>query len=154
MPERIYLDSCVLNRPTDDQTQERIRSEVAAIARVLDEVAAGNAEWIASDALAFELGRNPHLQRRQDSLDLLAFASETYESAASTYLRMDQLCAEGYGVFDALHLAIAEEAGVASLLTVDDRFLRRAATRPAEARPMVENPLDWLRRRQPWLIKR
>ncbi len=73
---------------------------------------------------------------------------------ASAMLRARQLQASGIGDFDALHLAIAEEAQVAVLLSVDDRFIKRAARRPAPNLTLVENPVDWCRRRQPWLIKR
>jgi hypothetical protein len=34
--KRIYLDVCCLNRPFDDQRQDRIRLEAEAIERILD----------------------------------------------------------------------------------------------------------------------
>ncbi len=154
MPERIYLDSCVLNRPTDDQTQERIRIEAEAIARVLDGVAGGSLEWISSSIVEFELRRNPNIRKRDDSLQLLSLASTIVPPTTATHVRATALQAEGYGPFDALHLALAEEANVTTLLTVDDRFLRRASARPSGTSPAVENPVSWIGRREPWLIKR
>ena len=151
---KIYLDTCVLNRLTDDLSQERLLREASAIAQVLDGVAAGQVEWIASSVLRFELSRNIHPQRRSDSLLLLSLATS---EAAPTQVAIDralQLRDDGYGSFDSLHLALAEQVGASVLLTVDDRFLRRAAGRSTGSLPTVENPIDWMRRRQPWLIKR
>jgi predicted nucleic acid-binding protein len=149
---KIYLDTCALNRPTDDQTQQRIQQETIALAHVLDAVAEGQVHWIGSTALAAELGRNPNLQRRNDSLDLLSLATIVHPTAEAI-TRSHQLSTDGYGPFDALHLAIAEQTGVSALLTVDDRFVARAALRPSGTLPLVENPVDWLKRRTPWLIK-
>jgi len=154
MIERIYLDSCVLNRFGDDQAQERVRFESVAIARVLDAVERGVVHWVSSSALSEELERNPNPARRRDALRFLSMASETVYPTASTLLRTNQLHANGIGDFDALHLAIAEEAQVSALLSVDDRFIKRAASRPDPNLTVVENPIDWCRRRQPWLIKR
>jgi len=154
MIDRIYLDSCVLNRFGDDQTQERVRLEAAATARALDAVARGVVHWVASSALAEELQRNPDPVRRHDALRFLSMASETVYPTDSTKLRAAQLQTSGLGAFDALHLAIAEEAQVSALLSVDDRLIARALRRPGADLTLVENPIDWCRRRQPWLIKR
>ncbi len=128
--------------------------ETLATAQVLDAIAAGQIEWIASTALRIELNQNPDPKRRGDTLDLLSLASTLIHPSPETLTRSHALRAEGYGLFDALHLAIAEQERASALLTVDDRFLRRAAGRPPGALPVVENPVDWLRRRHPWLIKR
>jgi hypothetical protein len=44
MPDRVYLDACVLNRPTDDQAQDRIHPGDSALAQILDAVAAAQLE--------------------------------------------------------------------------------------------------------------
>jgi len=154
MRERIYIDTCALNRPTDDQAQARIRAESGAIAKVLDAAAEGVVDWIASSILFAELNRNPDRRRRQDTLRFLSMASGFVRPTPTTFLRAKHLRTEGYGEFDAFHLAIAEETGVTSLLSVDDRFIGRAGRRPVGMPPAVENPVDWYRRKQPWLIKR
>ena len=38
---KIYLDTCALNRLTDDQTQPRILAEAKALERILDMVSSG-----------------------------------------------------------------------------------------------------------------
>ena len=154
MNECVYLDSCVLNRLTDDLTQERLRLEAVAILRVLDAVAAGTVEWVASTAVLFELNRNTNPYRRNDATALLSLASSTAQPGVTTTARVAMLQAAGLGGMDALHLALAEEAKVTTLLTVDDRFIRRAVNRLAQNTVHVENPVNWIRRREPWLIKR
>ena len=54
---------------------------------------------------------------------------------------------EGDGVshlYDALHLACAEQATVDIFLTTDDRVLRIATRYTAQLKVRVANPLDWL----------
>ena len=147
---KIYLDTCALNRLTDDQSQPRIRAEAQAVERILDLVTAGEIHWIASSAMRAELQRNPNAAKREVSIALLAFASEFAEPGNSTYQRALSLATEGYGPFDALHLALAEDAHADSLLTVDDRLIVRAARTRANRLPSVLNPLDWLQRRSTW----
>jgi predicted nucleic acid-binding protein len=154
MRERIYIDTCALNRPTDDQGQARIRAESAAVAKVLDAAAEGAVDWIVSSFLIAELSRNPDRQRHQDTLRFLSMSSEFVRPTPATFLRAQQLRADGHGELDALHLAIAEETGVTSLLSVDDRFIGRAGRRPAGMLPVVANPVEWYRGKRLWLIKR
>jgi predicted nucleic acid-binding protein len=61
-----------------------------------------------------------------------------------------ELQQQGLGAEDALHLAIAEQAHAEWFITTDDRLLRRTANRTQP--PQSINPVDWLRRRQLWLV--
>ena len=150
----IYLDTCALNRLKDDPSQGRIRDEAAAVEAILDLIASGELSWSASSILELELVRNPDPFQREDSLDLLQLATRSLTPDAATIRSATALRTEGFGDFDALHLALADQYRVAVLFTVDDRFLHRAARRQAPSAVSVTNPVDWLRRRQPWLIKR
>ena len=143
----VYFDTCALNRLSDNQSQSRIRSEAIAVERMLSLVHSNKIRWLASTALQFELQRNPDQVKRADSLSLLPFALEIIPVSPPAFQRARTLQAEGYGVFDALHLAICEENKADALITVDDRFLRRASLRPKSVRPEVINPIDWLHRR-------
>ena len=58
---RIYLDVCCLNRPFDDQTQDRIHLESEAVILILKRVRSGNWEWISSEAVDFEVRQTPAL---------------------------------------------------------------------------------------------
>lgn len=142
---RVYLDVCCLGRLTDDQTQRRIREEAEAVELVLGLVARGSIEWIASEALAEEIRRNPSAERRIEGETLLAMASEASEMDDRIAERARELQSFGYGTFDALHLAAAEVARVDVLLSTDDQFVNRASGGAGRPRVTVRNPLSWVR---------
>ncbi len=150
---RIYLDACAINRLTDDQLQARILTEAEAVEQVLDLVSTGRGRWIASSALRDELERNPNETKRAVSLALLDFASEFVEPGEATFQRASVIAADGFGSFDALHLALAEEAQVEYLLTVDDRFIACAVRTRNNLLPTVLNPIDLLKRRVQWRLQ-
>ena len=81
----IYLDTCALNRLSDDQTQQRIRDEADAVQRILDLAFAGKLRWIASTVVQYEVGRTPDPVRRLASLKLVDSAAETVRSDAATH---------------------------------------------------------------------
>jgi hypothetical protein len=51
---KVYLDTCSLNRPFDDQTQPRIHLETEAILWVLQQVDLGHFVLCTSEVLEFE----------------------------------------------------------------------------------------------------
>jgi len=72
---RIYLDMCSIQRPLDTKTQPRIAVEAEAILGVLMLCEAGQVELMASDALGFELERNPNPVRKEYALKVLSKAA-------------------------------------------------------------------------------
>ncbi len=117
---RIYLDACCLNRLTDDQKQNRIREEAAAIERIIHRIGQRSIEWVSSEALVDEIERNPTAERRLANRALLALARQTIAVDSTISNRAAGLHSIGYGAYDALHLACAEAARVDVLLTTDD----------------------------------
>jgi hypothetical protein len=67
---RIYLDVCCLNRPFDDQSQERIRLEAEAVLLILRRIKAGEWQWIGSPVVTAEIRQTPDLERQQAMLSL------------------------------------------------------------------------------------
>ena len=141
---KLYLDACALNRLTDDQRQPRIRREAEAVEEIFHLIEVGKAVWVSGDAVELEIRRNPDVQRRQDVLGLLPIATERVAITAPVRERAITLENAGYGAFDALHVASAEQAGADVLITTDDRFLKQARRGLGEPRVQVQNPLDWL----------
>ncbi len=142
---RLYLDSCCLNRPFDDQSQLRVRLETEAIRTILRLCQDGVHRWIISDALQAELEQTPNLDRQQLTLDLLALASEQVAVTETDYVRAAEFANYGLTGFDAVHLAIAERTQCDLFLTTDDRLWRRSEkplTPPLSVR--VTNPLTWI----------
>jgi predicted nucleic acid-binding protein len=123
---RIYLDACALNRLADPPSHARIALEAGAVEQILLSVQARRLHWIASSVLRVELARNRDEVRRETMMDLLQMASEMRSQTTHALLRGKQLEKLGFGPFDALHLAVAEEGGCDVLLTTDDRFRKLA----------------------------
>jgi len=140
---KVYLDAYCLNRLTDDQKQLRIRGEAEAVERIFRQMRDGAVRWVSSEALADEIDRNPHVERKLENAALLTLASEIVEVNARIAGRARDLQSAGYGAFDALHLACAEAARVDVLLTTDDEFVRRALREVGSPRVAVRNPLSW-----------
>lgn len=141
MARRIYLDTCVLNRPLDDQAQARIRLEAEATEHLLRAVADRKLEWIVSEVVEIEIRHCPDDERRT-VLELICRAATgrvTLSDDATSRAR--HLRSQGLRDIDALHLAVAEAAEVEVLLTTDDDFLRAARTLQPASPVRVENPV-------------
>jgi hypothetical protein len=140
----VYLGACCLNRPFDDQTQERIRLESEAVLLILTRAEAGGLRWVGSEVLEYEIAQTPDPERRGRVLLLAAAAQVTVALGPAEEARGRHLEALGFRPFDALHIACAEGGRASLLLTTDDRFLRTALRSATELRTRVENPLTWL----------
>jgi len=95
--------------------------------------------------LEMEIGRNPDAGRCRDAAALLAFANEKAPSGFAAASRAVFLQGFGFGAFDALHLASAEQGQADVFLTTDDDLLRRARWYSGELRIRVWNPISWYR---------
>jgi predicted nucleic acid-binding protein len=141
---KIYLDTCCLNRPFDDETQDRIRLEAEAVGLILAHFQAGEWEWIASEVIDLEVDQTPDPVKRGHVQLLL---QHVHRSVAVTQLeakRMLEVEALGFRPLDALHLACAENGGAEVFLTTDDRLRRVASRVTTQLRVRVANPLTWL----------
>ena len=123
---RIYLDSCSLQRPFDDQTQLRIRVETEAVLAILAAVQAGDLVLVNSEALEYEMGRIPDDQRGTEVAAVLALAKEWIEINDEAESLAESLENRGIRPMDAVHLALASTARVDFFATCDDRLLRKA----------------------------
>jgi predicted nucleic acid-binding protein len=141
---RLYLDVCCLNRPFDDQSQERIRLESEAVLLIFFRMQAGTLAWVTSEVVDHEVGLTPDVTRRSRVAALLLGATERVTLTDDDEKRAEELRALGFHALDALHLACAERAGVDAFLTTDDRLLKVAGRSAAQVRVAVCNPLQWI----------
>ena len=123
---RIYLDTCCLQRPLDDQTQPRIRVETEAVFAILASVQAGGATLLTSEALEFEISRIPDDQRRREATAILTLARERLLLSETSEHLAESFAQAGLSAMDALHVALAATAGADYFITTDDKLLRRA----------------------------
>jgi predicted nucleic acid-binding protein len=141
---RIYLDACCLNRPFDDQSQDRIRLESEAVAILLKHVRDNLHEMVSSEALELEIEKMPDRQRHRRVQELLKLAGYHVTVGEEEEDRGRELAALGFGAFDALHLACAEKARAGAFLTTDDRLLKRALRKRSSLLVRVVNPVQFL----------
>ncbi len=141
---RVYLDVCCLNRPFDDQTQERIHLETEAIETVLTYVERGLWQWVGSNLMELEAMLNSDVERRFRVLRLMVAVQEHVAVESLDHKRAGRLVELGFKAMDALHVACAERARVDVFLTTDDRLIKTAARQAEVLRMPVANPLKWL----------
>lgn len=140
----IYLDVCCFNRPFDDQRQERIRLEAEAVLLILERCQNGGWTLIGSEAVEAEIGQIRDPDRLAQVQTLASAAAQRVIVDGSVERRVEEWIRQGFGAFDAFHLACAEAGNLTVLLTTDDRFLRRAIRMGDMLQVRVANPLQWL----------
>jgi predicted nucleic acid-binding protein len=141
---KIYLDTCCLNRPFNDRSQERIDREADAVLAVLARFATRDWHWISSEAVLAEV---EEIRDRGHRLRVTMLAEDAHEQVlieGPQMQRARELQDVGFKPQDAVHLACAEAASADILLTTDDRFLRLATRVSSRLHLRVLNPVDWL----------
>jgi len=141
---KIYLDTCCLNRPFDDQTQARVRLEAEAVLAILARIENGEWTWVGSEVLMDEIEQTPDIQKSSRAKLLSGFVQENIAIGKKEELRARELQNEGFQVFDALHIACAESAKADVFLSTDDRLLKLAKHISKQLHVRVENPLLWV----------
>jgi hypothetical protein len=141
---RIYLDVCCLNRPFDDQSQERVRMEAEAVKSILLMNDARKCVVVGSDVIDFEIGQMNDPERYLELTTIAHNLVDRVVSQESDRERGRQIEGLGFDPMDALHLACAEKAGVAVMLTTDDMLIRRASRHAAALKVRVANPMVWI----------
>jgi predicted nucleic acid-binding protein len=140
----IYLDVCCLNRPFDDQTQERIFLEAEAVLRILAIIQRGDWRLQGSEALDDELENTPEGARKRQMQIWGSLEISKVNITAQIESRCRELTQMGFKDYDGLHIACAEAGNADVLLTTDDRMLRLAARCRNLLQVRVENPFQWL----------
>jgi hypothetical protein len=141
---RIYLDQCCLNRPFDEQRQERVHLETECIETILESFRRGRWQWIGSWAVVYEISYVAEAELRMELLRMLSWVHETVQVLDTEEERAVDLMSMGFKDLDALHVACAESGRADVLLTTDDRFLSAGKRNQALLKVKVANPLTWL----------
>ena len=122
---KLYLDTSVLNRVFDDQTQARIALKTQALRMILQLVETEEVEFLNSAVLEFEAQKNPYPPRQRWVQQCLALAKAYVPMDEEIVARGQSLEQMGVKSIDALHMASAEKGGCDYFLACDDRLLRR-----------------------------
>jgi len=139
---RIYMDVCCLNRPFDDQNQDKIRFETEAVISILRRCDAVE-DWdlIGSDVIKLEISKTQDPDRKKKISLLHDIASDIVEYNDHIKLRAAEFRKHNAKLFDSLHMAAAEHAGVDIFLTTDTKLIKAAARSDIKIR--VANPLNF-----------
>ena len=120
----IYLEVCCLNRPFDDQTQERVRLESEAILLILGRCQRGEWQLVGSEAIDLEINQTQDAERKSQLRAFADLATLQVTVDEAIKVRSALFVQKGLRIFDALHWACAEISQATALLTTDDRLVR------------------------------
>lgn len=121
----IYLDVCALCRPFDDQGYVRIRLETDAVNLILAKVRDGKYKLAVSPVHEKEVDAISDSYQRLELLSILeTFGEPVKADLLTARRRAEELCAHGFGIADAAHVAFAEQSG-ADFITCDDKLLKQ-----------------------------
>ena len=116
---------------------------------VLDLVKDGRLQLVSSDALIFEIGRNPHPTRQDFAAEAIAGASTYVRLSQAIEARARELNQNEIDTLDSLHLASAEEGKADFFCTCDDTFLKKAR-REIKGETKVVSPLELAEEIERW----
>jgi hypothetical protein len=142
---KLFLDTCCLNRPFDDQRQARIRLETEAVLLILKSIEENKNELTTSFSLEQEISRCAEKMRVEWIQPILRQAMYYVEIDPAIESRAWELRDKGFGPFDALHIGCAEAASADAFLTTDDRLIKRSARKGNLLKIDVTNPVDWVK---------
>lgn len=143
---RICFNTSALNRPFDDLSVEKVRTEAEAVLLLVAEVEAGRVELMSSEYLVFEVTQTPDGDRAHRVMTLLGLAKTAVKASPAVVSRAHVLERLGLRGLDALHVASAEAGTAGLLVTTDDRMLRRARRASGHLQIQVVTPVQALAR--------
>ncbi|KLU59283.1 hypothetical protein CEB3_c42690 [Peptococcaceae bacterium CEB3] len=138
---RIYMDVCCLNRPFDDQTQDKIRIESDAILAILAKCISGEWQLLSSEVLDIEIENTPDKWKKSKVYELYKLAEEKIMLNDAIAKRAAEIQMSGIKSFDSLHLASAEYSKADVFLTTDRNLVHIAGR--LKLNIITENPLNW-----------
>ena len=140
-----YLDACCLNRPFDDQTQDRIRIEAESVIILLKLSLTGKITLAGSDVLKHEISKTPDPVRKSQLSSLSRYIAKFYSLNDFIIELARKMQKSGFGAFDSLHIAIAENSGADIFITTDDKILKLYRRNPDLLNIRIENPANIVR---------
>jgi predicted nucleic acid-binding protein len=136
---KLYLDICCLKRSFDSQQQALVRLEAEAVATILS-LPPERVTLVRTPAQTLENSLNPVRWRREAVAAWLDAVPVVALDDCELERRTAELIALGFKSFDALHVASAEACADA-LITVDERFRKKAERLDPPLRVRVTSPL-------------
>ncbi len=143
---KIYLDTCVFNRPFDDQSVERNFIESEAFLVILKKIETREYKLAISLVNIIENAYNPFFERKQKILSLFSLANEVIKVEIEDVKRAEYLESLGFKGLDALHIAVCEKAGIDYFITCDDKLLKKYEKHKNKIKIKIISILQFLER--------
>jgi predicted nucleic acid-binding protein len=142
----VYMDVCCLNRPFDDQSQERIKLESEAVLIILDFCQTGKWRLLNSEVIDFEVLSIVDMYRQSKIITILSISDLNLKVKIDrkTINRAKEITKIGFKPFDAMHIACTESANADIFLTTDDKLLKNAHKNIKMLNVKIDNPVLWL----------
>ena len=141
---KIYLDVCCLNRPFDDQRQDRIRLETESIYTILKFVELDQFILLDSDIILYEVEKISDVKRKNSIRKILSKAKYYIDLNENILKRAYEIQKIGVKSYDALHIASSECGKATIFLTTDDKLLKMVQNNLDKIHIRVQNPLNWI----------
>ena len=138
----IYLDTCSLCRPFDDQSKLRIKIETEAVQFIFEQIKKKKVKWIASEVLEFEINQINNLEKRIKILSFLKFANSKIKYSDKIEEKALQIEKKGFNLLDALHISCSISSSAKYFITTDYEILKLAKRYKSDFSIQFVNPLD------------
>ncbi len=122
---RIYLDNCCFNRPYDDQSQLKIKSETDSILFIQDKILRNEIELVWSYILDYENSLNPYMERRIAISEWKDY-SKIYVNESDELIEIaDEISLLHINAGDSLHVASSVISSSDYLITTDNTLIKK-----------------------------
>ena len=115
--------------------------EAEAVLTILGLVESGSLELLSSEALDFEIGRMPDVDRQKNAREILKLAKRRLELIDEIETEAVSFVRRRIRPLDALHLAFASWAKADYLCTCDDKLLKKGR-KLSELPVKIVSPLE------------
>ena len=141
---KVYFDVCCLNRPFDDQSQDKIRLEAEAILAIIKHIDTGTWSSVSSDTVVYEINNTTDEERRDRLLSINDRAKTHITVDEAIFNRTTIIKEMGFTTYDAMHIACAETAQIDMFLSTDKGIVNRASRNKNDLLVKIMNPLNWI----------
>lgn len=138
----IYLDTCSLCRPFDNQNNLRIKIETEAVQFIFEQIKKKKMKWIASEVLEFEINQINILEKRIKVLSFLKFADSKIKYSDKIEDIAVKIEKKGFNLLDALHISSSISSSAKYFITTDYEILKLAKRYKSDFSIQFVNPLD------------
>jgi predicted nucleic acid-binding protein len=140
---KVYLDVCSLNRPFDDQSDDRVKLESEYILLILNKIQKGEYLLFGSDIIFYEIEKMMESEKKEKVLKLTNLFTRLIKFNEKIEKRAKNLEKFGFDPLDALHISSAEYETIDVFLTTDDDLLSKAKKNENNLKVKIDNPINW-----------